>query len=59
MWVVLGSAGSIPVIWVSTHIPFEWGGVGLGGRGRALRVFGRRWSYVVYNLKINRMQLVN
>jgi hypothetical protein len=42
------------------HIPFERGGGGFGGRGCALRVLHRpQSSPVEYNLKINRIQLVN
>jgi hypothetical protein len=42
------------------HIPFEWGGGGLGGHARALRVFRGCPSSPVKNyLKINKIQLVS
>jgi hypothetical protein len=42
------------------HIPFEWGGGGLGGRAHALRVFcGCPSSPVKNYLKINKIQLVS
>jgi len=42
------------------HIPFEWGRGGLGERGGALHVFhGRQSLPLVYNLKIDKIQLVN
>jgi hypothetical protein len=42
------------------HIPFEQGGGGFGGHGGVLRIFHLcRSSPVEYNLKINRIQLIN
>jgi hypothetical protein len=60
---LLGSPGvplSGPSPCRQPHIPFEWGGGGLGGRARALRIFRGCLSSPVKNyLKINKIQLVS
>ena len=60
---LLGSPGiplCVPSLCRQPHIPFEWGGGGLGERGGALHVLhGWQSLPLVYNLKIDKTQLVN
>jgi hypothetical protein len=60
---LLGSPGvplHPPIQCQQPHIPFEWGGGGLGSHARVLHIFHHHRSLEVeYNLKISQIQSIN